>query len=701
MNNKKKIIALIVVLATLVQVLAGGMVFAYNSVVSEKVEENNVQFKDISGHWAENSINYLANKGLVKGYIADDGYVIKPQEFITRAEFLTVLINSRPDIEFTNENVKSFIDVKEGEWYKEIVDKASSIGILSGYPDGSFKPNNPITRAEITALIMKFNNWSEKDIDYESKLFSDVKEGEWHFIPILVCRSKKIVNGYPDGTFAPQRFALRGEAFALLANYVKNYLHSASAELDDMAPIVENKDITIYNQSSTSVTLNWYKAFDDKTAKENLRYAVYLSRKDNISNIEGVLTNGTLIGEYEKDIESKEIKGLASGTTYYFNVVVKNDSDNKTAYNSIKIVFKKSSPNTQTESDDSKVIITSPQMGSSRYYTYESHVDISGVFTNKEIDKISYSVFYEGKEDKDSSYPAITKGSYDKNTNTTNWSIKDFPAKYLCVTVEIYITDKSGKRHMGWIDIVQEGDDDNDGLSNYLETLLGTDPNNPDTDGDGLTDWDEIYIYETDPLKYDTDGDEISDGDEVLYVYVRDMDSEGTISFTKKLKSELEPDITGALRVIYKDDNYVPPDLDLTREDHKHYYMWYYEYIPRSYVILDPLNHDTDGDGLPDGFELYSSMTNPSAYDTYNDGISDADKDPDGDGLTNLQEYIYGTDPLCYDTDGDGISDGDEIEIGTNPLLRDSDNDGTDDLEEIMRGTDPNDPDNGGIIMVE
>lgn len=701
MNNKKKIIALIVVLATLVQVLAGGMVFAYNSVVSEKVEENNVQFKDISGHWAENSINYLANKGLVKGYIADDGYVIKPQEFITRAEFLTVLINSRPDIEFTNENVKSFIDVKEGEWYKEIVDKASSIGILSGYPDGSFKPNNPITRAEITALIMKFNNWSEKDIDYESKLFSDVKEGEWHFIPIMVCRSKKIVNGYPDGTFAPQRFALRGEAFALLANYVKNYLHSASAELDDMAPIVENKDITIYNQSSTSVTLNWYKAFDDKTAKENLRYAVYLSRKDNISNIEGVLTNGTLIGEYEKDIESKEIKGLASGTIYYFNVVVKDDSDNKTAYNSIKIVFKKSSPNTQTESDDSKVIITSPQMGSSRYYTYESHVDISGVFTNKEIDKISYSVFYEGKEDKDSSYPAITKGSYDKNTNTTNWSIKDFPAKYLCVTVEIYITDKSGKRHMGWIDIVQEGDDDNDGLSNYLETLLGTDPNNPDTDGDGLTDWDEIYIYETDPLKYDTDGDEISDGDEVLYVYVRDMDSEGTISFTKKLKSELEPDITGALRVIYKDDNYVPPDLDLTREDHKHYYMWYYEYIPRSYVILDPLNHDTDGDGLPDGFELYSSMTNPSAYDTYNDGISDADKDPDGDGLTNLQEYIYGTDPLCYDTDGDGISDGDEIEIGTNPLLRDSDNDGTDDLEEIMRGTDPNDPDNGGIIMVE
>lgn len=594
MYNKNKIAVPVVIVVMLVQILIGGIVFADSFAVSAEAEENDVQFSDISGHWAEDSINYLANKGLIKGYTTDGGIVAKPQERITRAEFLTVLLNSKPDVEFTNENVKIFTDVKEGEWYKDIIDKASSLGILSGYPDGSFKPNNPITRAEISALVMKFNNWDTGDIDPGSKLFSDVKEGDWYFTPIIVCSSKKIVNGYPDGTFVPEGFALRAEAFALLANYVKIYSHS---ELENSAPIVENKEIEISNLNST----------------------------------------------------------------------------------------------------DSKVIITSPQVGSSRYYTYESHVDISGVFTNKEIDKISYSVFYEGKEDKDSSYPAITKGSFDKNTNTTNWSIKDFPAKYLCVTVEIYITDKSGKRHMGWIDIVQEGDDDNDGLSNYLETLLGTDPNNPDTDGDGLTDWDEIYIYETDPLKYDTDGDGISDGDEVLYVYIHDMDSEGNLYFIKKLKSELGPDIASALRVIYKDDNYVPPDLDLTREDHRDYYIRYYKNIPRSYVILDPLNHDTDADGLPDGFELYSTMTSPSVYDTYNDGISDADKDPDGDGLTNLQEYIYGTDPLCYDTDGDGISDGDEIEIGTNPLLKDSDNDGTNDLDEIKRGTDPNDPNDGGI----
>ena len=90
----------------------------------------------------------------------------------------------------------------------------------------------------------------------------------------------------------------------------------------------------------------------------------------------------------------KRDKGISLRTIYYFNVVVKNDSDNKTAYNPIKVFLEKFT-NTQTESDDSKVDI--PQ-SSSQYYTHENHVDISGVFTNKEIDKISYSVFYEGRE---------------------------------------------------------------------------------------------------------------------------------------------------------------------------------------------------------------------------------------------------------------------------------------------------------------
>lgn len=344
-----------------------------------------------------------------------------------------------------------------------------------------------------------------------------------------------------------------------------------------------------------------------------------------------------------------------------------------------------------------RVLVLSPQEGGSQYETAEKNINISGVFTNREISEISYSVFSEGKEVKDSSYPQITKGIYDNETRTTEWWIKNIPVSDLCNTIEVYVTDKLGKRYTGWIDIVQKGDDDNDSLSNYLEKLYGTDPTLADTDLDGLTDGEEVLEYETDPLNFDTDNDGVSDGDE-MFVYMRDVDSEGNVTFIKKQRNELEPDIESSLRVIYRDDNMIPEDIDLSKEADADYYNWYYKFIPRLYAILDPKVADTDNDGLPDGFELYSTLTNPSAYDTDNDGISDADKDPDGDGLTNLQEYIYKTDPLNFDTDGDGIKDGDEVseEILTNPLSSDSDNDGVSDIKEIMRNTDPNDSSVGG-----
>ena len=61
----------------------------------------------------------------------------------------------------------------------------------------------------------------------------------------------------------------------------------------------------------------------------------------------------------------------------------------------------------------------------------------------------------------------------------------------------------------------EKGDYDRDGLSDNYETTIGTDPKNPDTDGDGLGDYEEVHVYKTDPLNPDTDGDGMSDGDEV------------------------------------------------------------------------------------------------------------------------------------------------------------------------------------------
>jgi outer membrane protein OmpA-like peptidoglycan-associated protein/opacity protein-like surface antigen len=184
-----------------------------------------------------------------------------------------------------------------------------------------------------------------------------------------------------------------------------------------------------------------------------------------------------------------------------------------------------------------------------------------------------------------------------------------------------------------------QDDDDNDGLTNAQERRLGTNPKVADTDGDGLSDGDEVKIYHTNPLRMDTDGDGLSDGDEVLKYH------------TDPLKYDTDGDGLS--------------DGDEVLKYH-----------------TDPLKVDTDGDGLSDGDEVLKYHTDPLKYDTDGDGLSDGD-----------EVLKYHTDPLKYDTDGDGLSDGEEVlKYHTDPLKPDTDGGGVNDGEEVRRGTNPLDP---------
>lgn len=181
------------------------------------------------------------------------------------------------------------------------------------------------------------------------------------------------------------------------------------------------------------------------------------------------------------------------------------------------------------------------------------------------------------------------------------------------------------------------GDDDRDGLSNTLEEQLGTDPENPDTDGDGLKDGEEVRRYKTSPTKTDSDGDGLRDGDE-LFKYRTDP-----------AQSDTDGD-------------------GLTDGDEVLKYG------------TDPLKIDTDGDTLSDGDEVLKYNTDPLRADTDGDGLSDWDEirayrtdptnaDSDGDGLTDFEEVrTHKTDPLKADTDGGGVNDGVEILRKSNPL---------------------------------
>ncbi|MBA4313642.1 MAG: hypothetical protein C0417_13540 [Chlorobiaceae bacterium] len=182
-------------------------------------------------------------------------------------------------------------------------------------------------------------------------------------------------------------------------------------------------------------------------------------------------------------------------------------------------------------------------------------------------------------------------------------------------------------------------DNDKDGLTNNEEEELGTDPNNADTDGDGLMDGMEVRTYITNPLKADTDGDGLNDGDEIKRYK------------TNPLKTDTDGD-------------------GLNDGDEVNKYK------------SDPLNTDTDGDGLKDGDEVQNYKTDLLNPNTDNDGIMDGD-----------EVMKYKTDPLNPDTDGDSLKDGEEInKYKTDPLKKDTDAGTVDDGNEITNGTNPLDP---------
>ena len=183
----------------------------------------------------------------IVGY--EDGSV-QPEGDITRAEVATIFFRLLTD-ESRNafwSQTNDYTDVPADAWYNNAVSTLSNAGIIDGYEDGTFKPDGNITRAEFATIAVRFFEATYDGGD----LFSDIA-GHWAQDYINEAANAGIVDGYPDGTFRPQQYITRAEAMTMVNRTIDRH-PDADHLLDDMIVWPDNPETAWYYEQVQEAT---------------------------------------------------------------------------------------------------------------------------------------------------------------------------------------------------------------------------------------------------------------------------------------------------------------------------------------------------------------------------------------------------------------------------------------------------------------
>ena len=166
----------------------------------------------------------------ISGY--PDG-TVGPNRNITRAEVATIffrLLTDEVRAEYRTQD-NPFSDVQRGMWYNNAVSVMHNMGIIQGYPDATFRPDKPITRAELAAVAARFAREMRMH-PINDLLFNDIS-GHWAETDISHAAAIGWVNGYPDGAFKPNRYITRAEVIALVNRMLEREPEIAEDLLED------------------------------------------------------------------------------------------------------------------------------------------------------------------------------------------------------------------------------------------------------------------------------------------------------------------------------------------------------------------------------------------------------------------------------------------------------------------------------------
>jgi hypothetical protein len=266
---------------------------------------------DGTEHWAYNQMRDLISMGILKGY---DGGILWDEELgqtfqaqlalpdkrITRAEFAVLLYQT---LNLTPQTPQGNFTDTIPNWASDAVNTLAAVGIVKGDPTGTFRPNDNISRAEIaTMIVQSLNDKSEQ----EGKSFWDLpnKDSHWAYSFIEKASAIGIINGLPDGRFAPNRYARRADALTMLYNFLlkdKTQAPDDNVLLDRTEALLKIMEEGI-NRDGTTVDLSGVEPFVTGRSEATLADSVeYLEEmKKNVTVNYQVTYPGTVVSKSDR-----------------------------------------------------------------------------------------------------------------------------------------------------------------------------------------------------------------------------------------------------------------------------------------------------------------------------------------------------------------------------------------------------------------
>ena len=202
--------------------ISGQMTFLAPRSTTYHFMDRNETFKDMESHWARSAAEFAAARGLFAG--VGDG-LFAPDRPMTRAMFATVLYSlaDRPAVSGSS----AFTDVADGAWYAKAVTWGQANGIISGYGNGRFGPDDLITREQMCALIVSYLRWAGLTAERTTAANTFADSGSissWARDSVAFCQTRGLISGRPGNLFAPKANATRAENSVVFRQMILNVL---------------------------------------------------------------------------------------------------------------------------------------------------------------------------------------------------------------------------------------------------------------------------------------------------------------------------------------------------------------------------------------------------------------------------------------------------------------------------------------------